>query len=64
MKVVVWPSLVGMSICWSIMAALKGGLLRRFGVFDFARVLNTMTRKLLHDKPRLGLNGTGWIAIL
>jgi hypothetical protein len=47
------------------MAALGGGALGETGGgSDFARVLNTMTRKLLHDKKRLGLNRAAWIAIL
>jgi hypothetical protein len=47
------------------MLALGGGVVGEMGgVSDFARVLNTMTRKLLHDKKRLGLNRAAWIAIL
>jgi hypothetical protein len=46
------------------MAALEGVLLGIAGVAHFARVLNTMTRKLLHDKTRLGLNPVARIAIL
>jgi len=46
------------------MAALEGGFLEDWALSDFARVLNTMTRKLLHDKKRLGLNRAAWIAIV
>src|ERR1700681_3567170 len=44
MKVVVWPSLVGISICWSVMAFLY--LLR----FCLALSVDTIARKPEHDK--------------
>src|SRR5712671_4199745 len=48
MNVVVWPSLVGISICWSIM-----GWFFIFPVLGFCltRTLNTIARKPEHDKP-------------
>jgi hypothetical protein len=47
MKVVVWPSLVGISIRWSIMAAFLVGLR---GLARDAR--GTIARKCRPDKPQ------------
>src|ERR1019366_5072783 len=54
MKVAVWPSLVGISICWSIMAFL---FVSRFVGFLASRI-DTIARKPDHDKARDLLKGT------
>src|SRR6266478_7863640 len=49
MKVVVWPSLVGISICWSIMGSFFIFPVSR--VSCLARTFDTIARKPEHDKP-------------
>jgi len=54
MKVAVWPSLVGISICWSIMAVSFRISVRRF----FGMRIDTIARNRNHDKARDLLEGT------
>src|SRR3979490_2977148 len=62
MKVVVWPSLVGISICWSIMGVSRSLFL--------ALAIDTIARKPEHDKatcrwpPTSVLNPAAGIAIV
>jgi lipoprotein signal peptidase len=54
MKVVVWPSLVGISICWSIM----GRVVSLVGLMVSGPAFGRIARKPGYDKKSLPVRGT------